>query len=68
MCALAAAFRGRHRLGRLHSCHFVTERRSTVGDVYRQIRALAASVSARELAIEVSGISRILIQSRSQLP
>src|ERR1700693_1293296 len=40
---------------------FVAERRSTVGHTDRQIRPLAASVSVRELAIEVSGISRILI-------
>src|SRR3984893_2141311 len=40
---------------------FVAKRRSTVGHADRQIRALAASVSGRETAIEVSGISRILI-------
>src|ERR1700730_13250156 len=49
-------------LGRLFiGVIFVAERRSTVGHADRQIRALAASVSVRELAIEGSGISRILI-------
>src|ERR1700722_16203079 len=50
------------RLGRLFiAVIFVPERRSAIGHADRQIRALAASVSVRELAIEVSGISRILI-------
>ena len=43
-----------------HSCHILPERRSAIGHADRN-PALAASVSVRELAIEVSGISRILI-------
>src|ERR1700686_1727268 len=65
VCALSGGgfLRGQvQRLGRLFiAVIFVPERRSTVGHADRQIRALAASVSVGELAIEVSGISRILI-------
>ena len=65
VCALSGGglLRGQvQRLGRLFiAVIFVPERRSAIGQADRQIRALAASVSVRELAIEVSGISRILI-------
>ena len=65
VCALSGGgfLRGQvQRLGRLFiAVIFVPERRSAIGHADRQIRALAASVSVRELAIEVSGISRILI-------
>src|SRR3984957_6356880 len=65
VCALSGGGlpRGQmQRLGRLFiAVIFVPERRSAIGHADRQVRALAASVSVRELAIEVSGISRILI-------
>src|ERR1700729_312909 len=56
-------FRGQvQRLGWLFiAVIFVPERRSAIGHADRQVRALAASVSVRELAIEVSRISRIFI-------
>src|SRR3984957_7805394 len=65
VCALSGGglLRGQvQRLGRLFIAVIcVPEGRSPIGLADRQIRALAASVSVRELAIEVSGISRILI-------
>ena len=52
--------RENHRLGRLLvAVVFVAERRGTVGRADRQIRALAASVPVRELAIQVLGIGGI---------
>src|SRR3984957_7517689 len=65
VCALSGGGlpRGQmQRLGRLFiAVIFVPERRSAIGHADRQVRALAASVSVRELAIEVSRIGRIFI-------
>src|SRR6202030_614755 len=50
------------RLGRLFiTVIFVAELRRTIGRAHRKIRALAASVTVRELAIEVFGIGWILV-------
>src|SRR5215471_565081 len=58
-CLLASEVLG---LGRLFiTVIFVAELRGTVARADRQIHALAASVSVRELAIEVFGIGWILV-------
>src|ERR1700736_499844 len=50
------------RLGRLFiAVVFVAELRSTISRADRQIRTLAASVTVRELAIEVFGIGWIVV-------